>query len=272
MDDPNAVLKQGVKWMWSLGHYPEMAAQLQPGADDLADECAIEGGAAVLDVAAGTGNFAVVAARRGAKVVASDLTPHMVELGRARTQADGLAVEWHEADAEALPFPDGEFDLAASVFGAMFAPRPQRVASELVRVVRPGGLVAMANYTAEGFIGALSEFVASHGPERPEGLVSPFDWADPAHVQQRFDGLGVSVQVGERTGAITFDSAQQGWESLERSNGPLNALKHFMPADAFEAVCRDGVAMLEDLNRAKDGGVMLPYGYLLVLARRVGGR
>ena len=120
--------------MWAQGDYPAVSLLLQPCAAGLAALCDIGSGLKVLDVAAGTGNFALAAAARGAKVTACDLTPHMVDLGRARTEAEGREIEWLEGDAEELPFADQSYDLVASVFGAMFAPRPERVAAELCRV------------------------------------------------------------------------------------------------------------------------------------------
>jgi ubiquinone/menaquinone biosynthesis C-methylase UbiE len=151
LSEPLDKLKEGMRWMWSLGDYPRLAKVLEPHAEALARACRIRPGATVLDVAAGNGNFAVAAARRGAIVTASDLTPRMVELGRTRSAAGGWHIEWAEADAEQLPFGDASYDLVASVFGAMFAPRPHLVASQLFRVVKPGGLVAMANYGLAGF-------------------------------------------------------------------------------------------------------------------------
>jgi ribosomal protein L17 len=137
--------------MWSEGNYPAIAEVLMPVARALVDACAISAGQEVLDVAAGTGNVAVVAAEEGASVVASDLTPTLIDLGRARSAEAGLDIEWVEADAEALPFEDARFDCVTSTFGAMFAPRPEVVARELFRVVRPGNTVGMANWTPEGF-------------------------------------------------------------------------------------------------------------------------
>src|SRR5712692_3754075 len=149
-----------MRWMWSLGDYSRLAEVLEPHAEALADACDISRGATVLDIAAGNGNFALAAARRGATVTATDITPRMVELGRARTAAVGN-MTWHEADAEHLPFPDASYDVVASVFGAMFAPQPQLVSPEMFRVARPGGLVAMANYSPGGYLGRMSALIGS---------------------------------------------------------------------------------------------------------------
>ena len=150
-----------MRWMWSLGDYSRLAKVLEPHSEALADACAIRPGMRVLDVAAGDGNFAMAASRRGAIVTASDLTPRMVELGRDRSTAAGAQVEWTEADAEQLPFEDGGYDVVASVFGAMFAPRPEQVASEMFRVAKPGGLVAMASYGPGGFLGGVRDLIGS---------------------------------------------------------------------------------------------------------------
>ena len=147
-------IKDIQKVMRSLGDYRELARQFEPTAVALVEACGVGPGIEVLDVAAGTGNLAVAAARRGARVVASDLTPRMVELGRERSAAEGLDIEWREADAEDLPFDDGRFDVAASSFGAQFAPRPQVAAAELFRVVSSGGTVGMANWTPRAISGA----------------------------------------------------------------------------------------------------------------------
>jgi ubiquinone/menaquinone biosynthesis C-methylase UbiE len=162
------------------------------------DACAISAGQEVLDVAAGSGNLAVLAAREGAAVVASDLTPAMLELGRMRTEGERLGVEWVEADAEALPFEDERFDCAASVFGAMFAPRPEVAARELVRVVRPGGTIGMANWTPAGFSGQWFQVAAGYGPPFPEDLPTPIEWGREEIVREPFEGLAVSIRIEPR--------------------------------------------------------------------------
>ena len=168
-------MQDAIRWMWSLGDYGAIAVHLEPHAIELAQRSRLQAGSEVLDVAAGNGNFAIAAARLGATVVATDLTPTMVDLGRSRSESLRLGIEWREADAEQLPFPDERFDVVASVFGAMFAPHPERVANELFRVAKRGGLVAMANYGPKGFLGRFTAMLAERGPAPPPGMHSPFD-------------------------------------------------------------------------------------------------
>jgi len=156
-----------------MGDYTSLAERLEAHSQTLADACNLGLGTLVLDVAAGNGNFAVAAARRGALVTATDLTPSMIELGRIRTAEIG-AIAWSEADAEQLPFGDGTYHVVASVFGAQFALRPEVVASEMFRVAKPGGLVAMANYGPGGFLGRLSDLMASFSARPAFDLPSPF--------------------------------------------------------------------------------------------------
>ena len=166
-------VKASTREMWSLGDYTPLAQTLEPAARELVDSCGISSGDEVLDVAAGNGNCAIAAAQKGARVVASDLTPAMVTLGRQRTAAAGFDIEWAEADAEDLPFEENRFDAVTSVFGAMIAPRPDLVASEMFRVVKPGGVVGMANWTPASFMRKLSDVSSKYLPPRPEDFPTP---------------------------------------------------------------------------------------------------
>src|ERR1700724_69383 len=193
-----------MRWMWSLGDYSRLAELLEPHAEALADACHIRPRATVLDVAAGNGNFALAAARRGAIVTATDLTPRMVELGRARSAAvDNIA--WAEADAEQLPFADSTYDIVASVFGAMFAPQPRLVAQEMFRGAKPGGVVAMANYSPGGYLGRLSEAMYSLSAHPAFELPSPFLWGDEDELRRRFEGLSSRIEVEHLT--LHFESS-----------------------------------------------------------------
>ena len=251
-------------WLWSQGDYPRLATMLEPAAQSLAQRCVLPQ-MKVLDVAAGTGNFAAEAARLGAIVTATDVTPRMVELGAARTAADGLEVEWRTADAEFLPFGNGAFDLVASVFGAMFAPRPELVASDLFRTQRPGGIVAMANYGAQGYLGRLGELIARFSIRTDVTFPSPFEWGDEAVVRARMQPYAAGIEVERRTLRFTFASFEEWQSTFANTNPPLMALKAILPAAAFEGLIRDAWAVAEELNVATTG-VAVESAYLEVLA------
>jgi len=168
--------------MWASGDYPSMVETfLLPLGPRLVDACGIGPDMTVLDVAAGTGNASIPAAQRGARVTASDLTPELFEAGRARAAADGVELDWVEADAERLPFEDGSFDVVMSSIGAMFAPHHQDVADELVRVCSPGGTIGMLNWTPEGMIGALFRAMGPFAPPPPPGAQPPPLWGGEDH-------------------------------------------------------------------------------------------
>ena len=261
-------IKDIQKLMWSLGDYREVARQAEPVAVALVEACGVGPGMEVLDVAAGTGNVAVAAARRGARVVASDLTPRMVELGRERSAAEGLDIEWVEADAEDLPFDDGRFDVAASTFGAMFAPRPQVAAAELFRVVSSGGTVGLANWTPQGFFGRLIEISAGYAPAPPGGIPSPLLWGEPEVVRGRLADLAVSVELQPRMAPVRFDSKEAAREFQERYNGPLIALRNILPPERYGALMAQLDQLADQFNLATDGAVAIDAEYLLVVARK----
>jgi SAM-dependent methyltransferase len=266
--DPFERLKDASKWMWSLGDYRDVARYLQPHAEALAIAADIRPGMDVLDVAAGNGNFAVAAAQRGAHVMASDLTPKMIELGRARTAAEGFDIDWQEADAEQLPFPDAFYDVVGSVFGAMFAPRPDRVAVELFRVVKPAGIVAMANYGQTGFLGSFTDLLLKYSLAPPGGvpLPSPFEWGDPAAVRRRFDGRASTLRLETRTVRFVFPSVDAGFAFWERTNPPLMALKTMLPPERYEQLRLEGAALMRTMNGETDGSLVLDSEYLSVIA------
>lgn len=261
-------VKDGQKLVWSLGDYRELARVYEPAAVALVDACAVGPGMQVLDVAAGTGNVAVAAARRGARVVASDLTPRMLELGRERSVVEDLDIEWVEADAEDLPFDDDRFDVAASSFGAMFAPRPQVAAAELFRVVGSGGTVGLANMTPQGYLGRLIAIALSYAPAPPDGLPPPLLWGEPEVVQERLEELAVSVEIQPRMAPIRFASKQAVMEFHERYNGPLVALRSTLPPESYDALVVELDGLTDHFNQATDGTVLIDSEYLLVVAKK----
>jgi SAM-dependent methyltransferase len=194
----NPELKARHRKMWASGDYPSMVETfLTPLGPRLVQACGIGPGDRVLDVAAGTGNAAVEAAKTGATVVASDLTPELLEAGRARAEAAGVELEWTEADAEALPFEDESFDVVISSIGVMFAPHHQAAADELVRVCKPGGRIALLSWTPEGMIGALFRAMGPFAPAPPPGASPPPLWGSEGHLAELF-GERVELQHLER--------------------------------------------------------------------------
>jgi SAM-dependent methyltransferase len=268
MSDVKAV-KQRQREVWGLGDYPVLARQFVPAAEALCDACAVSAGQEVLDVAAGDGNFALSCAREGASVVASDLTPRMVELGRARSQAEGYDVEWVEADAEALPFDDGRFDCAGSVFGVFLTPQPEVAASELFRVVRPGGTVGLTAWTPDGFAGELLDLGRRFSPP-PDGLPSPFEWGVEETARARLEGLASRVEV-ERVTLPWTAASVEAFAGEEILSAPSYvAARAILSEPDFDELRRETIALAQRWNGATDGTMLIDAEYLLVVARKRG--
>src|SRR6266852_3196674 len=256
-----------MRWMWSLGDYARLAKLLEPHAEALADVCHVRPRATALDVAAGNGNFALAAARRGAIVTATDLTPRMVELGRALT-ADVDNITWSEADAERLPFADSSYDVVASVFGAMFAPQPGLVAMEMFRVAKPGGIVAMANYSPGGYLGKLSQLLASFSAHPAFDMPWPFLWGDEEEARKRLGVLAESIEVTYCTLTFESESVDTFVDFWQATNAPQAALKVMMPPETYHKVLDAKRLLIEELNESNDGRVKLASPYILVVARK----
>jgi 2-polyprenyl-6-hydroxyphenyl methylase/3-demethylubiquinone-9 3-methyltransferase len=228
----------------------------------------VSAGQEVLDVAAGTGNFALLAAAEGASVVASDLTPHLITRGKERTAAEGVEIEWVEADAEDLPFDDERFDCTASVFGAMFAPRPEQAAREMFRVTRPGNTVGMANWVPEGFMGRMFDLFTELIP-RPEGVPAPLDWGREDMVRDRLEGLTGALQLERRTAPLEFDSVEALIAHMENA-GPQVGAKQALGPERYDDAMRRFRDIVAEFNGAGGGAVSIEAEYLLVVARRRG--
>jgi SAM-dependent methyltransferase len=262
-------MKDRARQLWALGDYPRIAEIIFGASRSLVDACAISAGQEVLDVAAGTGNLAVLAAEEGADVTASDLAPAQVELGRARTGAEGVEVDWVVADAEALPFEDDRFDCSASVFGAMFAPRPEVAARELFRVVKPGGTVGLAVWGPFGSQGEIFDFLNRYAPPLPEGVPAPREWGVEETAHARLDPLASSVTMERRKLRWEFDSFEQMWDTLQ-SAGPAVAARDAQPPEVFEEAKRGVAAIVERYNQSGDGRVVVEPEYLEIVARKRG--
>jgi ubiquinone/menaquinone biosynthesis C-methylase UbiE len=261
-------LKARTREAWALGDYAEIARVIQPASRALVDACAISAGQEVLDVAAGNGNLALLAAREGAAVVASDLTPHQVELGRARSAEEGYDVAWHVADVEELPFEDGRFDCAASVFGAMFAPRPEVAGAEMFRVVKPGGTVGLAAWTPEGFQGKVFALGNNYVP-MPDGAPPSTMWGQEDVVRERLGGLASSIVFERRTIREEFDSADDFFK-FSRNAGPTIARARELSDEDRVRMRAELVELIAEFNEASDARVAIDNEYLITVARKRG--
>ena len=197
-------IKATQKATWESGDFGQIARTIEHVADQFMARQPLHPGAHVLDVACGTGNLAVIAARRGCAVTGIDIAGNLIDRARARAATEGLRIDFKEGDAEALPFSGGQFDLVASMFGVMFAPRPHIAAAELLRVTRPGGQVALANWTPEGFIGKMFNVFQAHLPSPPTGVPSPMCWGDEATVRSRLGHSFAEVRLARRIALMRY--------------------------------------------------------------------
>jgi ubiquinone/menaquinone biosynthesis C-methylase UbiE len=248
---------------WASGDYGAVAALIHPIAEDLVQAADLSAGARVLDVASGTGNAAIAAARCFCRVTATDYVPALLERAAERAAAEHLEIETAIADAQHLPYPDASFDAVLSVVGAMFAPDQEQTASELLRVCRPGGTVAMANWTPDGFIGEMFRTVGRRVPP-PPGIRGPVEWGSEARVNELFKA---NVEIVPRTFVFRFPTPAAFADYFKAHYGPT--LK------AFEALGEEGKGLYDDLvdlaerhNVATDGTAKLPAAYVQVLIKR----
>jgi SAM-dependent methyltransferase len=266
---PDAELKAKHRAMWAFGDYGAVASQLIPDLGQaLADACDIKPGDRVLDIAAGTGNAAIPAALAGGDVVATDLTPELLEQGRRQAENDGVALSWQEADAEALPFADGEFDVALSCVGIMFAPHHQASADELVRVVRPGGTIGLLSWTPEGFIGQMFATMKPYAPPPPPGAQPPPLWGKEDHVRALLGDRVDDVAATRRTVTVDqFATGEEFRDFFKATYGPTIAVYNSL---ADQPDRRDALdeALAELARRYDEGGGSMQWEYLLLTARR----
>jgi ubiquinone/menaquinone biosynthesis C-methylase UbiE len=264
--------KAAERAMWALGDYHRFAKQtVWEIGPVLVEACGITAGQRVLDVAAGTGNVAIRAAEAGADVVASDLTPENFEAGRREAESRGVQLQWVEADAEALPSGDGEFDVVTSSFGAMFAPDHKRVADELLRVCRPGGTVGMANFTPEGLAAGFFQTFARYAPPPPDRALPPVLWGSEEHVRELFGGRVGTLDLTRRVYVERAASPRAYVDLFTETFGPVIGLHRFLAdqPDRLAALESEFLEFATRENRGEpDGPAEYPYEYLLVVARR----
>jgi 2-polyprenyl-3-methyl-5-hydroxy-6-metoxy-1,4-benzoquinol methylase len=254
--------------MWASGSYPTVASEVvHPLGSTLVEVIDVQPGQRVLDVAAGTGTSAIPAARRGAEVIASDLTPELLAVGRTAAEAEGLQLTWQTADAEALPFPDAEFDVVMSTIGVMFAPHHQQAADELVRVCRPGGTIGVLSWTPNGFVGQLFATMKPYAPPPPPGASPAPLWGSVEHVRELFgDRVDDLVAHQQALRVDRFSTGAELRDFFKANYGPTIAVYRFIGDDADNAAALDAdIAAMCD--RFFDDGVM-SWEYLIVTAKR----
>jgi SAM-dependent methyltransferase len=266
-------LKARHRAMWALGDYPAVASDVIPELGPvLVAASGVGAGDRVLDVAAGTGNAAVPAALTGARVVASDLTPELFTAGREFAARRGVAVQWEEGDAEALPYPDGSFDVVLSCVGVMFAPHHQQAADALVRVCRPGGTIGLLSWTPQGFIGELFRTMKPYAPPPPVGAQPPPLWGDEDHVRALLGDRVTDVIARRQTLTTDLFPTPEAWRDYwKKIYGPTIAVYRHIGDDPEEvaALDRDLVGLAARYDRGTATTVM-DWEYLLLTARKRG--
>jgi SAM-dependent methyltransferase len=260
-------LKARQRDTWASGDYAVIGTTLQIVGESLCEAADVQAGERVLDVAAGNGNASLAAARRGADVTAADYVVSLLDQAQARASAEGLAIEIQRADAEALPFPDGSFDVVLSTFGVMFAPNQDQAAAELLRACRPGGRIGLANWTPSGFIGQMFKTVGRHVPP-PAGVRPPVEWGDEARLQELFGTDTRSLSVERRQFVFRYRSAEHLVETFRTYYGPV--LKAFAAVEDGAALERDLIALAREHNTSTTGALRIPSDYVEVVAVRAG--
>jgi SAM-dependent methyltransferase len=252
---------------WASGDYHQIAALIVPVSERLCDTADLRAGERVLDVATGSGNTAIAAARRLCDVTGADYVPALLERGRRRAAAEGLPVEFKEGDAEALPAPDGSYDVVLSTFGVMFAPNQEQAARELLRVCRPGGRIGLASWTPEGWIGEMFRITGRHVPP-PAGLRPPIRWGTEDGLRELFgDGIA-SLRATRQVFLWRFASAQQYLDLFRTYYGPTFKAFEALDEPSRQALARDLIDAAERFNRSDDGTLLVPAEYLEVVATK----
>ncbi len=251
---------------WASGDFAVIGTTLQIVGEQLAESVDLRAGERVIDIAAGNGNATLAAARRFARVTSTDYVPALLERGAERARAEGLAIEFVDADAEALPFEDASFDVALSTFGAMFTPQHERPAQEMLRVVRPGGRIGLANWTPDGFIGELFKVIGAYLPP-PAGLKSPALWGTEPHMVELFGARATDIRCVRRDFQFRYASPAHWLQVFRDYYGPTHKAFAALDAPAQARLADDITALLLRRNRGGSHSLVVPSEYLEVVVR-----
>jgi ubiquinone/menaquinone biosynthesis C-methylase UbiE len=251
--------------MWASGDFAVVGTTLQIAGESLCEAVDLVAGSRVLDVACGNGNASLAAARRFCKVTGLDYVPELLERAKERARGDRLEIEFVVGDAEKLPFPDGQFDVALSTYGIMFAPDQAQAAREIARVVKPGGKIGFANWTPEGFVGQLLKTVGKHVPP-PAGVASPALWGSEAHLKEIFPGVK-SIRAERKDFMFRYESAAHFIDIFRRYYGPTHKAFLALDANGQAQLTADIAELSARFNRRKDSYVV-PGEYLEVVIER----
>jgi ubiquinone/menaquinone biosynthesis C-methylase UbiE len=263
-----AAVKARQQETWASGDFSAVATLIVPVAERLADEADLRAGTRVLDVATGSGNAAIAAARLGCRVTGVDYVPALLERGRERAAAERLDIDFTDGDAEALPFEDASFDAVLSVYGSMFAPDHPRTAGEIVRVARPGARIGLVSWTPEGFIGGLFRTVAAHVPP-PAGVPSPMLWGTEAHLEAIFGDEVEWITHERRAFTFRFTSPEAFVDFFATEYGPTVKAFAALGEERRRGLYSDLVSICRWSDRlGEDGAIAIPAEYLESVAIR----
>ncbi len=257
-------IKKKQQAMWASGNYGKVGSTLQITGETLCEAMDLSSGETVLDVAAGNGNVTLAAARRYCLVTSTDYVQSLLDQGRGRADADGLRVDYQQADAEKLPFANNYFDNVVSTFGVMFAPNQAQAAAEMLRVCRPGGKIGLANWTPDGFIGRLFKIVGRYVAP-PVGVQSPAAWGTQEFLQQHFGGTAEKIAVTTKTYVFRYLSTEHWLDIFRNYYGPVHKAFAALSGEQQQALAQDISQLIDEFNLAKDGSVKVPSAYLEVV-------
>jgi SAM-dependent methyltransferase len=266
-----AEAKQRARATWAAGDYDTVAEYIWSVGGDLVDRLGVKEGERVLDVACGTGNATIPAAQRGAAVTGLDITPELLERARVRAERAGVEIDWIEGDAEELPFDDESFDVVLSTFGCMFAPRHEVAASEIARVLRPGGRFGITAWDPEGTVGDFFRTLSELAPPPPPGFQPPPLWGTRDHVEALFADKGVELEFVDVAVDFSFASIEAAADEYWENFGPIVMLRAALEPEGRDGELREALrGMFERWNEADDGSVAYPGQYLITLGRKTG--